>query len=51
MLQFFTDCAGLFNHIFQAACQLEFFRFLAALLMLLGGLAVFLLLFHGSKRL
>lgn len=50
MLQFFTDCAGLFNHIFQAACQLEFFRFLTALLMLLGGLGVFLLIFHGSRK-
>ena len=50
MLQFFTDCAGLFNDIFQAVCALEFFCLLAALLTLLGGLGVFLLIFHGSRR-
>lgn len=51
MLSFFTDCAGLFTQVFDAACDLEFFQFLAAFLALLVCLSVFLNIYHGSKKL
>lgn len=51
MLTFFSDCAGLFTRTFRAACGLELFRFLAALLLVQLCFGLFLLLFHGAKKL
>lgn len=51
MLDFISDCAGLFSLVFNAACSLDYFRFLAAFVLLLVCLGVFLLIYHGSKKL
>ncbi|MEA4934751.1 MAG: hypothetical protein VB071_14380 [Lawsonibacter sp.] len=50
MLTFFSDCAGLFTSTFNAACSLEFFKFLAAFLLLETCFGLFLYLHHGMKR-
>ena len=51
MLDFFSGCASLFSAIFNAACGLEYFRFLAAFLLFQVCLGLFLLIFHGSRKL
>lgn len=51
MLDFFSACVGLFSQVFHAACSLEYFRFLAAFLLLLVCLGVFLNLYHGARKL
>ena len=51
MLEFFSGCASLFSGTFNAACGLDFFRFLAALLALEVLVGLYLTLYHGSKRL
>ena len=51
MLEFFSGCAGLFNKTFNATFELEFFRFLDGLLLIQVCIALFLYLYHGTKRL
>jgi hypothetical protein len=50
MLTFFSGCASLFTHIFNTACGLDFFRFLAAYLVFQVGLGLFLMLYHGTRK-
>ena len=50
MLDFFSGCAGLFSIVFNAACGLEYFRFLSAFVLLLVCLGVFLRIYHGARR-
>lgn len=50
MLTFFSGCASLFTHIFNTACGLDFFRFLAACLVFQVGLGLFLMLYHGTRK-
>jgi hypothetical protein len=50
MLTFFSGCAGLFTNIFNAACSLEYFKFLAAFLLVQTCLGLFLYFHHGLKR-
>ena len=51
MPAFLTVCVSLFTDTFNAACGLEFFRFLAAFLAFDICFGLFLVLFHGSKKL
>lgn len=51
MLEFFSGCAGLFTKTFNAACGLDYFKFLAALLLFQAAFGLFLYLYHGSKKL
>lgn len=51
MIDFFSGCSGLFSDIFQAACELEFFRFFAGFLVFQIFLGLFLLIYHGSRKL
>ena len=51
MLDFFSTCVGLFSQVFNAACSLDYFRFLVAFLLLLVCLGVFLNLCHGVRKL
>lgn len=51
MLDFFSGCAGLFSLVFNATCGLEYFRFLAAFVVLLVCLGIFMRIYHGTKRL
>ncbi len=50
MIQFFSDCSGLFTHIFNAALTLDFFRLLAGFVLFEVCLALFLLLCRGSRK-
>lgn len=51
MLSFFTDCVGLFASVFSAAMELEFFRFLAGLMIVLVSFGLFVQLQNGLKKL
>lgn len=51
MLEFFSGCASLFSGTFNAACALDFFKFLSALLALEVLVGLYLTLYHGTKKL
>lgn len=51
MLEFITGCEILFTETFTAACDLDYFRFLAAVLAFDICFGLFLLLFQKSKKL
>lgn len=51
MLTFFSGCASLFTHIFNTACGLDFFRFFAVCLVFQVGLGLFLMFYHGTRKL
>lgn len=51
MLEFFSGCASLFSRTFNAACGLEFFKFLAALIALEILVGLYLTFYHGAKKL
>lgn len=51
MLDFFSGCVSLFSKTFNTACGMEYFRFLAAFLLFQVCLGLFLLIFHGSRKL
>ena len=50
MLDFISGCTGLFNHIFNAVYEVEYFKFLIVVLLFLVFLRVFLLLSRGFKK-
>lgn len=50
MLTFFSCCAALFSATFNAACGLDYFKFLAAVLLVLVAFNLFLLLSHGFRK-
>ena len=41
---------SLFTQIFNSACGLDFFRFLAAYLVFQVGLGLFLMFYHGTRK-
>lgn len=51
MLTFISDCAGLFTETFNAACGLDFFRLLAALVVVQLCFGLFVYLYHGTRKL
>ncbi len=50
IIMFILDCAGLFNDVFSAVFQLDFFQFLVAFLVFEVLLGLFLLLYHGTRK-
>ena len=50
MLNFIMAAAGLFTHIWDAAMQLEIFRFLGGWMMFLGCLSLFYLAYNTTRR-
>lgn len=50
MIQFFSDCSGLFTHTFNAALALDFFQLLAGFVLFEVCIALFLQLCRGTRR-
>lgn len=50
MLIFISGCARLFTSIFTAACSLDFFRFLAALILVETGFGLWFYFNRGMKK-
>ena len=50
MIDFFLACAGLFTDTFNAAMQLDFFVFLAAVMMIQVSFSLWFLIYRGSKK-
>lgn len=51
MLEFLTGCVSLFSDTFNAACDLDYFQFLAAFLVFEVCFGLFLFFSHGAKKL
>lgn len=51
MFDFLAACAGLFTDTFNAACGIEFFEFLASVLLFVVAFGVFQAFSNGLRKL